>query len=437
MKKEYSGENLSMKREKKYGSRMLAKGVIVSNNTFETGMNNNDLIFGPSGCGKTGGYVVPMLQNPSESLVVVDTKNNLSKMFTDSLQRKGYTVHLIDLVKPKNSTSGYNPLAYVRNDNGPGFDEKKLKSLAYNFVPEYDVSEPIWSASVRKYFALLFCYVLTRLPKGQQNLQSVIRLHSEVSQDPKRMRQFMERELEELSNAGKKRKSMLENLMGQVFSTVTAEKMWASIMDMVGTTLSSYDTSELQYVFSKRKTLDISGIGREKTVVFLNISDMDRSCDGILNLFYIQLFQELGAEAARNSDCRLTVPVRILMDDFASGAKIEAFDRIISVVRSRDIYVSLIVQSLSQLESLYGEGQAKTILNNCDHLLYMGGNDERTLQYVANRVNKSVFAVASKPRKMVYLMTSGEPARLVPKTPPYSTQEEDSEGAEQQMSPAL
>ena len=418
---------------KNYGNRMLAKGITVSNDTFETSMNNNDLVFGTSGCGKTGGYVVPMLQNPTESMVVVDAKNNLSRMFTKSLQEKGYRVQLLDFVRPKNSTCGYNPLAYIKPATGRGFSGKKLKALAHALVPEYDKDELIWDASARKYLSLLLCYVICRLPKKEQNMESIIKLHSAVCDDPKRMREVMQRDIDEQPVEELEQERMLDNLVKQVFGMSKADKMWSSVLEFASTALSPYDTGEMQYVLSRKKTLDISRLGREKTVLFLNISDMDRSCDNIVNLLYLQLFQELEAEAAKNPDGRLKMPVRILMDDFASGAKMDDFDKIISVIRSRDISVSLIIQSLSQLASLYGEGPAKTILNNCDHLLYMGGNDRETLDYVAHRVNKPVSIIAQKPREKIYLITAGEPAALVDKIPPYSTLEVVSGDDEAQM----
>ena len=105
----------------------------------------------------------------------------------------------------------------------------------------------------------------------------------------------------------------------------------------------------------------------------------------------------------------------------------EDFDKIISVIRSRDISVSLIIQSLSQLDSLYGEGKARTIINNCDHLLYMGGNDRDTLEYIAYRVNKPVVRVGLKPRDKMYLLTTGERPALVDKIPPYSMLEPQNE----------
>ena len=421
-----------MRNGKNYGSRLLAKGVEVSNNTFETNLNNNDLIFGTSGCGKTGGYLVPMLQKPTESMIVVDTKNNLVKMFSESLREKGYQVYLIDFVNPKNSTCGYNPLAYLGQNGKKGFSEKDLRSLAQAFVPEMDSKDPYWCSAARRYVTMLFGYVLNRLPKRQQNLKSVIQLHSSICGNAKAVKEELQHYFEELPADKDSGNSFFEGICKQTFGLMDAEKTWACVLDFAGTALSVYDVEEFQHVLSKKKTLDFSMLGREKTVVFLNTSDLDRAYDNLTNLFYIQMFQKLEAEAAKNPDGRLQVPVRFLMDDFASGTVMEDFDKIISVIRSRDISVSLIIQSLSQLESLYGEGKARTIINNCDHLLYMGGNDIDTLEYMAHRINKPANRVGLKPRDKMYLLTTGEPAALVDKIPPYSTLEsrEEAEAAE-------
>lgn len=410
-----------MTNEKNYGSRLLAKGIEVSNNTFETNMNNNDLIFGISGCGKTGGYIVPMLQNPTESMVVVDTKNNLVKMFSESLREKGYKVHLIDFVDPKRSTCGYNPLAYLGKNGRKGFSEKDLRSLAHAFVPELHGDDPYWCSAARRYITMLFSYVLNRLPKRQHNLKSAIQLHSSICSDAKAVREELEHVFEELPADRSPGEIFFENICRQTFGLMDADRTWSCVLDFAGTALSVYDAEEFQYILSKKKTFDLSMLGREKTVVFLNTSDMDRTYDNLVNLFYIQMFQKLEVEAAKNQDGRLQVPVRVVLDDFASGVMIDDFDKIISVIRSRDISVSLIIQSLSQLDSLYGVGKARTIINCCDHLLFFGGNDISTLDYMAHRVNKPASRIGLMPRDKMYLLTTGEPAVLVDKIPPYST----------------
>lgn len=138
-------------------------------------------------------------------------------------------------------------------------------------------------------------------------------------------------------------------------------------------------------------------------------------------MFYTQALQLLCSEADKNHDGRLKVPVRIIMDDFASGTRIPNFDKVISVIRSRDISVSIILQSLTQLESLYSHAEALTIINNCDHLLFLGSNDVETAEYLSYRLCKMPETILSLSRDKAMLVTSGEKARIVDKVKPYST----------------
>ena len=120
-------------------------------------------------------------------------------------------------------------------------------------------------------------------------------------------------------------------------------------------------------------------------VVFVNVSDTDRTFDPLVNTFYTQALHCLCKEADGNPDGRLKVPVRIILDDFANNVYIPHFDKLISVIRSRELSVSVILQSISQLETLYTSAQATTILNGCDHMLYLGGQDVKTADYISKR----------------------------------------------------
>ena len=109
------------------------------------------------------------------------------------------------------------------------------------------------------------------------------------------------------------------------------------------------------------------------------------------------------------------------MDDFASGARIPDFDKIISVIRSRDISVSIIIQSLSQLESLYSHAEAMTIINNCDHILFMGSLDVQTAEFIAYHLGRMPETVLGLPKDQMILIESGKQGRIVEKIKPYST----------------
>ena len=398
-------------RKTEYGYRYIAAGVKVSNDTFVTGQNNHDLICGPSGKGKTGGYVNPNLLDPSESMLVVDTKGLLYKQHMENLQSKGFKVAVLDLVNPKNSTVGYNPLAYIRRDRRGNYSQKDMKSVMNAMVAESYKSDPYWTASARKYMSMIVSYVLEFLPKKDHNMTSVVAIHQELCAG--NMFSLLQ------VTADENPESMFTGNFKQVVGLKESEKTWACVLDFASNALDVYDVKEMKVLWTK-KTVDFGVLGREKSILFVNISDMDRTYDSVLNLLYIQALQVLVAEADKNPNGRLIQPMRFIMDDFTSGAPIKDFDKIISVIRSRDISVSLIIQSLSQLETLYGVGESKTILNNCDHILYLGGQDKETMAYIADRINKPKHIIETLPNDKAYLLSSGQPYKLVDKIPPYS-----------------
>lgn len=183
--------------------------------------------------------------------------------------------------------------------------------------------------------------------------------------------------------------------------------------------LENFEFKEAKYILDNPNSFDIRTLGREKTVLFLNVSDTDRTFDNYMNIFYTQTLQILCDQANQNFDGRLDVPVRIIMDDFATSARIPDFDKIISVIRSRDISVSLILQSLSQLETLYSKAEATTITNNCDHLLYLGTQDLDTAHFIGYRAFKTSEDILCMPRQKAYLLTNGGKAKLVNKNCQY------------------
>lgn len=156
--------------------RLLAENITVSNDTKVTGLNNNDLIIGSSGSGKTGGYVIPNIQNISGSLVVTDTKGRLSKMFSNTLKRKGYKVYTLDFVNPMNSC-GYNPLRAIRRKPNGKYREQDILSLATAITPILDKDEPFWEKAASGYIASLIAFCLETCGVQDRNLKTVCELH--------------------------------------------------------------------------------------------------------------------------------------------------------------------------------------------------------------------------------------------------------------------
>ena len=397
-----------------YGERILAENVTITNDTRITGLNNNDLIIGSSGCGKTGGYVIPNIQNIDGSLVVSDTKGQLERRFKDELIEKGYDVYCIDLVNMHRSC-GYNPMDYIGKSDDGQYSEKDILSLANLLSPELDERDKFWRSAAASYIAFLICYCLEAKPEKYHNLMYVGELHRKFSQP--------NGELLFLDWVESHRDSFAAKKYYEFNAIRNAEKTTSSIWAFVNQYLEPYTFRESRYIFDNDVKLDIRNLGKKKTVLFLNVSDTDRTYDNIVNVFYTQTLRLLCAEADANLDGRLEVPVRIIMDDFASGTQIPDFDKVISVIRSRDISVSLIIQSLSQLESMYNQSVSCTIINNCDHILYMGSQDIESASFISSRAMRTPETILNMSRNKVCLLASGKKAQFVDKIVPYSTLE--------------
>lgn len=395
-----------------YGKRILASNVEVTNDTRVSGCNNNDIVCGSSGSGKTGGYVVPNIQNIDGSLVVSDTKGQLERRFKSELRAKGYKVYTLDLVNPRRSC-GYNPMAFIRRYPNGSYREQDILSLSRLLCPAKDSREPIWDLSAASYLAFLIAYCLETEPEENKNLIRVGELHRQFSQ-PNGEVQFIEWIYDHVDSLASKK-------YFEIMANKNADKMFSSIMGFVNVNLEPYSFKESQHIFAGKNSFDIRELGCKKTVLFLNVSDTDRTFDQLINIIYAQTLHVLCSQADANKSGRLNVPVRLILDDFASNAVIPDFDKMISVIRSRDIWVSLIIQSMSQLESMYNPAVSRTIINNCDHILYLGSQDLETANYIAARAAKTPEAVLSMPRDKAYLITSGEKARLVDKVAPYSS----------------
>ena len=351
--------------------RILAQDCYMSNDTWVTGLNNNDLIIGPSGAGKTRGYVKPNILQCNESMIIADTKGNLIDEVGPVLRDNGYKVILMDF-KDLSRSYGYNPLEYIRYDKRrKKYVEQDIMTIAEALVPVTSQREPFWEVAAKMYLTSLIAYVMECLPKREHTLKYVIDLFGEIHTGNFR------KLLGELQAVNP------DSFAVQSFKlfedTGKSEKTEASITGVLGEKLNGLGFDAAVKMYSARKRIHFQDLGREKTAVFLTISDTDRSMDRMVSLFYTQALHTLCDSADLDyPDHRLSVPVRFILDDFATNAVIPNFDNLTSVIRSREIYVSIILQSITQLYAIYGRDKSVTIINNCDNCLYLGGQDITT-----------------------------------------------------------
>ena len=386
-------------------NRILAQGVIISDDSIQSQLNNNDVIIGPSGSGKTRGYVMPNVLECGHSMVVVDTKGNLSKKMGNYLRNKGYVVKDLNFKEPLNSC-GYNPMAYIRYDKKrKKYNEQDINTLAHNIDPSMDTREPFWDESARIVIAALIAFVLEKTEMKYHNLHRVAAFagkYSHVLFDGL----FGDLEKENPDSYAVKKYNMFKNLS-------SADRTEACVMQFVNTALDCFNFEGAEHIMTNKDKIDIRMLGKQKTALFIEVSDSDRSMDRFVNVFLSQLFEQLIRLADSQRNNRLAIPVRIIMDDFATNACIEDFDNIMSVIRSRGIYASIILQNISQLNSKYGAEKARTILMNADHMLYLGGRDVVTAEYISAMSNIPLHRILDMPLSEAICFERGSKARKV------------------------
>lgn len=445
--------------------RYLTNGYTISNNTWETGLNNNDLVCGATGCGKTRGYVIPNIRMAEESMIICDTKGILFSQFADDLKKRGYKVFNIDFTS-ETSPCGYNPLAYIRRNSHTGlYREDDILKIAEAICPVESHEDLFWEQSAKMFLSALIAFTMEAYPDEYHNLETVRKLlvmlgkhHSlagtrndfnqrkvvqnhyaakfrseciyvnEENQDvyPMKMSDItyalgentiipygfgtMVKELET-----RKPDSISVKLYNTFKGCADAEKMYASILGIVAEKMTYLVSNEQIHLYRHKRQIQFQTMGQRKIALFLTVSDTDRSKDKLINVFYTQALDALVYSADHDyADHRLKVPVRFILDDFAAGSIIPDFDNIISIIRSREISVSIILQSISQLYDKYGMYKAATILNNCDHMIYLGGQDIATAEYISKRTNKTLASIIEQPLKSSYLIERGRKAVYLP-----------------------
>ena len=440
--------------------RYLTNGYCISNDTWETRLNNNDLICGATGCGKTRGYVIPNIKMANESMIIFDTKGMLYGELAADLRSKVYKVMNIDFTSDE-SEYGYNPFRYIRKNKKTGlYREDDIQKLANAVCPIENSQEPFWDNATKMFLACLIAYTLEALPRDLHNFDTLRKLAvylgqyspGEGSRTDRQCREAVQNaylqkfdkvcsytkekeavylmSMEEICEAvnGKavynykfpsliyelelrKPDSIAAKLYNLFKACACAEKMYGSILGILAEKLNGLISNENVAIYKNPKQISFSEFGKRKTALFMTVSDIDRSKDMLSNILYTQALDCLINSADKDyKEHRLPVPVRFILDDFAAGAIIPDFDNIISVIRSREISVSIIIQSISQLYDKYGEQKAATILNNCDHMIYLGGQDIATAEYISKRANKTLASIIEQPLTATYLLERGSKA---------------------------
>ncbi|MBP3674176.1 MAG: type IV secretory system conjugative DNA transfer family protein [Oscillospiraceae bacterium] len=346
--------------------------------------NKNILVIGGSGSGKTRFFCKPSLLQAHSSYVVTDPKGTLLPEVGTFLRRKKYRIKCLNLINFKKSMK-YNPLAYIRSEK----DILKLvNALIMNTKGEGEKSgEDFWVKAERLYYTALIGYIWYEAPDYEKNFITLLDLinASEAREDDETYQSpvdllFAELEAKEPEHFAVKQYKKFK---------MAAGKTLKSILISCGARLAPFDIKELRDLMEYDE-LELDTLGDEKTALFVILSDTDATFNFVCALMYSQLFNLLCDKADDFYGGRLPVHVRLILDEFANIGQIPNFDKLIATIRSREISAAIILQSQSQLKTIYKDA-ADTIVGNCDSTLFLGGKEKSTLKEISELLGKETI----------------------------------------------
>ena len=348
--------------------------------------NKNVIVIGGSGSGKTRFYVKPNLMQMTDrvSYVVTDPKGTIIVECGKMLVNGGYRIKVLNTINFKKSMH-YNPFHYIRSEK----DILKLvNTIIANTKGEGEKStEDFWIKAERLLYSALIGYIWYEAPEEEQNFSTLLEFinASETREDDEEFKNAVDELFEELEAENPEHFAVRQYRKYKLAAGKTAK----SILISCGARLAPFDIQELREIMSYDE-MELDMIGDQKTAMFVIISDTDDTFNFVVAIMYTQLFNLLCDKADDEHGGRLPYHVRLLLDEFSNIGQIPKFDKLIATIRSREISASIILQSQSQLKTIYKDA-AETITGNCDTVLFLGGKESSTLKEISETLGKETI----------------------------------------------
>lgn len=380
---------------------ILSKNLSL-NSTIKS--NNNVMVVGSPGTGKTRNYVMTNLCDENDSsIVLLDPKGELFSQTSRMMEDKGYKVLRLDFNEPSKSTCKYNPLKYLHCSDDITYLSNVFVTSGKSLNTKAD---PFWDRSSIMMLTSLIAYLHKYCPEKQQTLSSVLKFlraaGSNVSGSPTEYYSKLDLIFDEISERDPDSFALRQYCHFKLGASRTIQ----SILISLSSDLLTYTSPEMEELLSK-DTVNIPSLGRKKTVLYVVSSDIDRSKDTLINIFFNQLFKELYHEADNRDNHSLKIPVQVYLDDLGTNLKIDRLDSLLASCRSRGIGCSVILQSIGQLKREYGDA-FDAITNSCQSFLYLGGLDYSTNDMFSKLINIPVGRLLEMNRDECYVLVQGK-----------------------------
>ena len=365
-------------------NRLLTQQVRIGLDGRKHRRNLNVIVIGGSGAGKTRFYCKPNIMQCNTSFVVTDPKGENLRDTGCLLLEKGYEVRVLDFINMEKSHC-YNPFVYLKDDN----DVQKLVTNLFKATTPKNAQpqDPFWDTAASMLLLALIFYLKYEAPEEEQNFAMVMEMlrYGSVSEEEEEYISPLDSLYYDLELR------VPEHIAVKYYKNYRsgAGKTLKSIQLTLAARLEKFNLESLANL-TRTDELELSMLGEKKTAIFALIPDNDTSFNFLVSILYTQLFQQLFYLADHKYGGSLPVPVHFLMDEFANVSLPDDFEKALSVMRSRGVSVSIILQNLAQLKKLF-EKEWESITGNCDSFLYLGGNEQSTHEYVSKLLGKETI----------------------------------------------
>ena len=365
-------------------NKLLTKNVRLGLDGRIHRRNLNILVIGGSGAGKTRFYCKPNVMQANTSFVILDPKGEILRDTGRLLGERGYEVRVLDLINMQKSHC-YNPFVYLRDDNDV---QRLVTNLFKSTTPKgSSTSDPFWDTSASMLLLAMIFYLRYEAPEEEQNFSMVLELlrSGEVSEEDEECPSALDNLFYDLEEQNP------DHIAVKYYRNYRSgsAKTLKSIQLTLASHLEKFNLESMA-LLTMTDELDLPSLGERKVALFALIPDNDTSFNFLVSILYTQLFQQLFYLADHKYGGRLPVHCHFVMDEFANVSLPDDFDKILSVMRSREVSVSIILQNLAQLKALF-EKQWESIVGNCDTFLYLGGNEQATHKYVSELLGKETI----------------------------------------------
>ena len=367
---------------RKYADRYYTQNKILTQN-IRIGLdgrkhkrNLNVMVVGGSGSGKTRYFAKPNAMQSNTSMVILDPKGEITRDTGQLLIKNGMDVKVLDLINMERSHC-YNPFVYLTSDNDV---QRLVTNLFKATTPKgSQTQDPFWETAASMLLMALIFYLHYEAPPDEQNFSMVMEMLR--SADVREEDEMYQSPLDELFERLEMRNP--DHIAVKYYHDYRAGagKTLKSIQITLAARLDKFNLESLTSL-TVTDELDLAALGEKKTVLFVIIPDNDTSFNFLVSILYTQLFQQLFYSADHKHGGSLPVHVHFIMDEFPNVSLPDDFDKILSVMRSRSLSVSIICQNIAQLKALF-EKQWESIMGNCDIFLYLGGNETSTHKLIS------------------------------------------------------